>query len=127
MNVDLGGLVLLYLLAQAGKRRGGYGGHGHAPPHHEDPHTFTPDGGLRPVSYGAPASGWTPYKPLTAEVIARAEALLHDPTKTETIEPDPAHPGEVVRYLRTHDTHTGKTNVTAWRPTHSAPATTVRT
>lgn len=112
---DLVPLLLLYLIAQSGKRRGWP-----APAHHEDPHSF-PQGGLTPASYHpgktAPASAWTPYKPLTAEVIARAQQLLSSGA-VETIEPDPSHPGDSVRYLRTHDTHTGKTNVTAWRSTH---------
>lgn len=110
-------LVLLFLLSQSRKGATPHGGGGHV-----DPHAFPPDGGgLRPASYGgggASSSEWTPYKPLTPEVIARAQALLSDASKVETIEPDPSHPGEVVRYLRTPDTRTGKVNVTAWRATH---------
>jgi len=112
---DLAPLLLLYLLSQ-GKRRGA-----RPRPSHDDPHAFAPDG-LRPAAYygAGPATGWIPYAPLTPEVIARAEAILHDPSKHETIEPDPTHPGAVVRYLRTPDTHTGKVNVTAWRARNDA-------
>jgi hypothetical protein len=71
-----------------------------------------------PASYHGAAPGlWQVYAPLTPEVIARAQSLLHDPTFTELVEPDVTH-GQV-RYLRTSP-EPGHTAVTAWMP--RAPA-----
>lgn len=70
-----------------------------------------------PVSVPSGATGskkWIVYHPLTPTVIARAEALLKDPTaKAETIERD--QDGNVVRYLKLN-APPGHTSVTAWRP-----------
>lgn len=111
---------LLLLLLFTGKG-GGRGGGGRA----ADPFkAFEPGPGPQPISYKGGGGGmrgrWKPYKPLTPEVIARAQALLNDRSVHEVIEKDAA--GGVVRYLRTTDNPPGHVSVTAWRPVDSGIA-----
>lgn len=113
MTVDPLSLLLLWAFANAGKKTRRTG---ERPPSDFDfPKPGAP--GLQPASY-SPAGAtraWISYAPLNAQVIARAQALLNDPTApVETIEADPVKPSAVVRYLKT--TQGGKVNVTAWRP-----------
>jgi hypothetical protein len=61
---------------------------------------------------------WKPYPaPIPAAVVARAQALLRDPTmaiNAERLEPDPAGSGQV-RYWKVN-APPGKVSVTAWKP-----------
>lgn len=70
----------------------------------------------------APSSDWIPYEPVPGAVAARAKQLLSDASVHEAIEKDPAHPGQVVRFLRTTDNPPGHTSVTAWKPRPGTPA-----
>lgn len=138
-----GPLVLLWLLSQRGKG----GDTSSAPPHGGGHHGGTPHRGAsphdpfhmppaqgQPVAYqggggGASSGPWISYSPLHPDVVARAQALLHDvAAPPETIEPDPhpLAPGGIVRYLKTHDNPPGHTSVTAWRhrtEVHPSPGT----
>jgi hypothetical protein len=71
-----------------------------------------------PVRSASPPAKWKPYPaPIPAAVIARAQALLRDPTmriNDERLEPDPAGSGPV-RYWKVNQPP-GKVSVTAWRP-----------
>lgn len=129
-------LFFLWALSQTGS-----GSNGGDRKRRNDPFDYTPirrpvgpgpspapspaPGPATPVSYGGggSAGAWTPYKPLTPEVIARSQALLADPTKVEVIEEDPTHPGRKVRYLRVPNTPApGKTSVWAYMPRAGSPA-----
>jgi hypothetical protein len=113
----------LWLLS-GGNSRGGGGGSRPKPTPATDPFAFAPvvppssSAAPRavPVSYSAAPSGqWLSYAPLNPTIVSRAQALLKDPSKHEVIEPDPTRPGKVVRFLRTKDSATGMTSVTAWK------------
>jgi hypothetical protein len=103
--------VLLFLF---GSRKGGSR---EAPPKYN----FPPSPAATTNYSAAPPPAWVPYAPLTPEVIARAEQILHDRNAHQLIENDPSHPGLKVRYLRTTDNPPGHTSVTAWMPNPNAP------
>jgi hypothetical protein len=110
-------LLLLFLFGQGGNR-----GRRERPP----PYDFKPDRPRgdqpAPLFSSAPTQrAWVPYEPLTPEVIARAEQILHDRNAHQLIENDPTHPGAKVRYLRTTDNPPGHVSVTAWMPNPNAP------
>jgi hypothetical protein len=64
---------------------------------------------------------WKPYAPLNESIISRAQQLLLDVgAKTETIEPDPTRPGQLVRFMKLHAN--GKTNVVAFMPRNATAA-----
>lgn len=112
------GLLILWALSSRGKRGGGGGWPSPFPGKASDfpktPPIATPV--TTPPSVRAGAK-WKPYAPLNQAVIARAVALLKDPTmkvNDERIEPDPAGSGKV-RYWKVAQPP-GKVSVTAWRP-----------
>lgn len=116
---NLGPLVLLWLLSKMTKDEGGPR-RAPGPKVPTDPFHFPASAAPIMPSNTAytPAQKWVPYKPLSPLVIQRAEQILHTHNAPfETIEADPDGSGRKVRYIRTVDSHTGHTSVTAWMPT----------
>lgn len=117
MTGELFPLLLLWLLGSKGKRDGRSG-----PPKYDyPPSPAATTNPASPVYSSSPPPTWVPYAPLTPEVIARAEQILHDHNAHQLIENDPSHPGGKVRYLRTTDNPPGHVSVTAWMPNPNAP------
>lgn len=78
----------------------------------------TPPAPSTPPYSPTPPGKWKPYpSPIPAAVVARAQALLRDPTmriNEERLEPDPAGSGPI-RFWKVNQPP-GKVSVTVWRP-----------